>query len=73
AYQIAFQRDPLPAEKEIALASLQRLNQNQSTAPLVAGKPGQASTEKQVSKTAHGGLSDYCHVLLNSAEFLYID
>ncbi|MCH9779170.1 MAG: PSD1 and planctomycete cytochrome C domain-containing protein [Planctomycetes bacterium] len=73
AYQIAFQRDPLPAEKEIALASLQRLIQNQFTAPLVASKPGQPGTQKQISKSPHDGLSDYCHVLLNSAEFLYID
>ena len=74
AYQLAFQRDPLPAEKDIALASLHLLNQNQSsTAPLVAAKPDSDNAQKQVGKSAHDGLSDYCHVLLNSAEFLYID
>lgn len=74
AYQLAFQRNPLPEEREIALASLQLLNQNQqSTAPLVAPKPKQVKNQKQASESAHDGLSNYCHVLLNSAEFLYID
>ncbi len=73
AYQLAFQRDPLPEEKEIALASLQRLNQSQSLSPLMARKPIAAGTQKLKAKTASDGLSDYCHVLLNSAEFLYID
>ena len=74
AYQLAFQRDPLPLEREIALASLRQLNQNQiSTEPLIASKPESTSNQNQINKTAHDGLSDYCHVLLNSAEFLYID
>lgn len=70
-YQLAFQRDPLPEERKIALASLRLLGQSkEATMPLVARKPEEA---KKQNKTAHDGLSNFCHVLLNSAEFLYID
>ncbi|QDT45312.1 Planctomycete cytochrome C [Gimesia alba] len=60
AYQLAFQRSPSPGETELALSSLKLLEQP-------------AEKGEQKDKAAPDGLTEYCHVLLNSAEFLYID
>lgn len=59
AYQLAFQRAPKPAETELALKSIQLLSM-----------PGEEGTK---SKPVQNGFTEYCHVLLNSAEFLYLD
>lgn len=60
AYRLAFQRAPSSAELELALNSLKLLN-----------PPTETGSEKE--STAADGFTEYCHVLLNSAEFLYID
>ena len=59
AYQLAFQRPPTPAETELALNSIQLLS-----------LPAEEGTK---SESAQNGFTEYCHVLLNSAEFLYLD
>ncbi|QDT29623.1 Planctomycete cytochrome C [Gimesia panareensis] len=60
AYRIAFQRPPSTEELELALKSLNLLNLP-------------AETDSGKESDAADGFAEYCHVLLNSAEFLYID
>jgi len=57
AYQFAFQRSPSPSEIELAVNSLKLL----------------ATPVNDKDQQAQDGLTEYCHVLLNSAEFLYLD
>lgn len=60
AYQLAYQRPPAETELALALDSLKLLN------------PPADKDSQQDSRPADG-FTEYCHVLLNSAEFLYID
>ena len=60
AYQLAYQRPPTETELALALKSLKLLN------------PPAGNDSQEGSRPADG-FTEYCHVLLNSAEFLYID
>lgn len=61
AYQIVLSRSPTPLELEEATAALQQLRQLWA----LAGR------DAKTAQTA--ALATFCHTLLNSAEFVYID
>jgi len=61
AYQIALSRPPSKGEKQLGLSALARLSESWSK---LAPNPEEASLK---------ALTTYCHAMLNSAAFLYID
>jgi hypothetical protein len=62
AYRLTVGRVPEPEEISESISFLSR----QSDVPRPAGK-------RANSQPGHGALVDFCHVLLNSNEFLYVD
>jgi len=67
SYQLALGRMPSDAEREIGLAALEELTR------LWREKPGTTDeTNKKISPSQRA-LSTYCHTLLNSAGYLFID
>ena len=70
SYQLAMGRMPSDAEREIGLAALEELTRLWR---LRRQEPG--TTDKTSKKTppSQRALSTYCHTLLNSAGFLFID
>ena len=64
-YQIALSRAPDPQEKQYSLAALEKL-----TAEWKAKAAGDKTED--VSATTRA-LANYCHVVMNSAAFLYVD
>ena len=66
ASRIAFGRPPSDEEKAVGLAALARLTDGWRSQPAGAAKPGP-------DDPAARGLASYCHAILNSANFLYID
>ena len=70
SYQLAFGRMPSDSEREIGLAALEELTR------LWQRKPGGADQNNKNNKRtppAQRALATYCHTLLNSAGFLFID
>lgn len=66
AYRIAFGRPPTPEEKDLGRTTLARITEVVARKP----EPGVAAPREPA---AHRALAAYCHVLMNSAEFLYVD
>jgi len=62
AYRLAFGREPEPDELTRAVAFLDR-----------QAELGQATVKRSSGALEQTALVDFCHVLLNSNEFLYID
>ena len=67
SYQLALGRMPDDAEREIGRAALEELTR------LWRQKPGTADETSKKLTPAQRALSTYCHTLLNSAGFLFID
>jgi hypothetical protein len=65
-YLIALGRPPGADEKETSLATLARLAGSWGRHLTGAGKP-------DAVEARHRALATYCHAILNSAEFLYVD
>ena len=65
ASRIAFGRPPSDEEKAVGLAALARLTDGWRS-QRAARRPGP-------DDSAARGLATYCHAILNSANFLYID
>jgi len=64
-YQIGLSRNPTPQEKQYALAALEQLTAQWQAAPEIeASKDIPAATR---------ALANFCHVIMNSAAFLYVD
>ena len=63
---IAFGRHPDDDEQQIALASLSQLEAKWTDHLTLSG-----SADSEVVR--HKALTAYCHAIMNSAEFLYID
>ena len=63
AYRLAFGRQPEPDEIAEAMAFIDR------QAKLLP----QSCASDQTPAADHAALVDFCHVLLNSNEFLYVD
>ena len=75
AYRIALVRLPTAAQKTVALEFLAKqkrlyLNGGKSGATAKTASAPDANAEK---KAALDALSDFCHVLINTNEFLYMD
>ena len=72
-YQDALSRKPTPEETQVALETLSQLTtewENRTTAEAETKK----TTDKKESPPAETlALANFCHVVMNSAEFLFID
>jgi hypothetical protein len=66
AYWIALSRPPDAEERAIGVAALGALSGKWARHLAAAGKPSAAAARRQA-------LTTYCHALLNSAGFLYVD
>ena len=66
ASRIAFGRPPSDEEKTLGVAALTRLTGGWRSQRAVEAKPG-------ADDSAARGLASYCHAILNSANFLYVD
>ena len=66
AYQIALSRPPNDKEKQIGLQTLNQLHADWTSQLSVSGHSDPA-TVKSKSLTA------YCHAIINSASFLFVD
>ena len=64
---IAFGRPPSDEEKAVGLAALARLTDGWRSQPAGAAKPGRGRPGRSTA------LTTYCHAILNSAGFLYVD
>ena len=65
-YQLALSRPPTEEEKQIALAALSEL-----TNEWAKGKSGSEKPDPKAA--AKHALTTYCHAIVNSAGFLYVD
>jgi hypothetical protein len=65
-YLIALGRAPAADESALGRSTLARMTERWADAPAGGAKPDH-------SESAHKGLTTYCHTILNSAEFLYVD
>jgi len=82
AYELAFGREPDAAELSVLLESFREL-QEQWLAALQESEPQTASSRQEISPADEGltpdeqsvlrSLTNLCHALMNSAEFIYID
>jgi mono/diheme cytochrome c family protein len=65
-YWIALSRPPSDEEKQVGLTGLTRLTDKWSKELAASGKPDKDSA-------AVKALATYCHTIMNSADFLYVD
>jgi mono/diheme cytochrome c family protein len=65
-YLVALGRNPDADEKSLGVSSLARLTDHWAT-------PAGNGAEPDRRAAAHKALATYCHAILNSAEFLYVD
>jgi hypothetical protein len=65
-YLVALGRMPSAEEKDTGLAALARMAHHWAEHLARAGRPG-------TDEVAHRALATYCHAILNTAEFLYVD
>jgi hypothetical protein len=65
-YWIALSRAPSDEEKQIGLDALSKLADQWSKQLAESGKPNKAAAEQKA-------LTTYCHTIMNSAAFLYVD
>jgi mono/diheme cytochrome c family protein len=66
AYLIALSRFPNDEEKQIGLDALRKLTAEWARVRAATGKPDDDATREQA-------LTTYCHAIVNSAGFLYVD
>jgi mono/diheme cytochrome c family protein len=75
AYKIALIRPPTPAQKALALDFLThqtQLHLQASAAPHTASDNTMPDLKAR-QEAEHAALTDFCHVLINTNEFLYLD
>jgi hypothetical protein len=65
-YLVALGRPPSAEEMETGRSSLARMTERWAAAPTGGAKPDHA-------EAARKALTTFCHAVLNSAEFLYVD
>jgi hypothetical protein len=65
-YQLALSRPPTEEEKQIAAAALSKLTNEWAKSKSGSGKSDQEAAARQA-------LTTYCHAIMNSAAFLYVD
>ena len=80
AYWIALSRPPNDEERKVSLDLVRRIRDAEATkavstaASSVAGKPAPgAASNAGVDDPAAMALEEFCHTLMNSAAFVYID
>jgi hypothetical protein len=66
AYMIALNRPPTPEETRLGRDAIQQFTQQRQQAQT-------ESKQKTESKAEEKALADFCHILINSAAFSYID
>jgi hypothetical protein len=66
AYLIALSRPPTREEQQLGLAALRQLTEHWAQHLVAAGQPDEAAAGRRA-------LATYCHALVNSAGFLYVD
>ena len=66
-YHTALSRTPSSVERELAVAAIDELTRQWQTELAVDGQPGDASQARLKA------LSNFCHTIVNSAAFLYVD
>ena len=71
AYQLALNRMPSDTEREVGLAALEELTRLWQQK--AADTPAKSGKQKSPSTPSERALATYCHTLLNSAGFLFID
>ncbi|MHC4876150.1 MAG: DUF1553 domain-containing protein [Planctomycetota bacterium] len=72
-YQTALSRDPGPEEMQLALETLEKLTtqwETQLASAAAADSKKAAGGERSAETRA---LANFCHIILNSAEFLFVD
>ena len=70
-YQDALSRKPTPEESQLALEALSQLTadwENRQTGSKVKPAEGKESPSPETR-----ALANFCHVIMNSAEFLFVD
>jgi hypothetical protein len=65
-YLVALGRSPDTDEQKLGQASLSKLTERWAAEPTGGGQPDRV-------QAGHKALATYCHAMLNSAEFLYVD
>ena len=65
-YLIALSRPPSPKELSLGVTALKTLFENWTSQPIHGGLPNPESLRQKA-------LTDYCHAIINSADFLYVD
>jgi hypothetical protein len=79
AYWIAVSRPPNSEERKVSLDIVRRIRDAETTKAMVGGgstvaaKPAPASTHGGVDDPAAMALEEFCHTLMSSAAFIYID
>jgi mono/diheme cytochrome c family protein len=79
AYWIALSRAPSEEERKISLDTVRRLSDSRGTkaqsaaASSLAAKPGAAAATLGTEDPTATALAEFCHTLMNSAAFVYID
>jgi mono/diheme cytochrome c family protein len=79
AYWIALSRPPSEEERKISLDTVRRLRDVQGTKAHSAGgssfaaKPAAEASNPSIDDPAGTALAEFCHILMNSAAFIYID
>ncbi len=63
---IALSRLPSDEERDLGLVAIAKLTEEWAQHAAHAGKPSQ-------NESAQRGLATFCHSIMNSAEFLYVD
>ena len=80
AYQLALVRKPTPGQTTLALDYIQKQTRFHLTdSNRATGRPGPSSSAgdaidpRKLKEAQSAALADFCHVLINTNEFLYLD
>ncbi len=72
-YQTALSRKPTPEETQLALETLVKLTTQWETQLASAAAADSKKTETDERSAEARALANFCHIILNSAEFLFVD
>ncbi len=74
AYRLAFGRPPSPAERDESVEFLRsRGGLSEEPTAIAGAEAGCVPADKETGGDDRAALVDFCHALLNSNEFLYVD
>lgn len=72
-YQTALSRNPSAEETQLALEALDRLTAHWESALKAKSPDNESDTADDSAVAGRRALANFCHVILNSAEFLFVD